>query len=89
MLEPHRLFPHLHLRPLKLSLGAMLGGLLLVCVQLVLLQAGLVRAQGTLDVWYGPRCAEAPETVMGEAVRSPILRYELMYPLMMKERLWG
>ena len=42
-----------------------------------------------VNEWYGARCAEVPETVMGEAVYTPILRYELMYPLIMKERLWG
>ena len=53
MLEPHRLLPHLELRPLKLSLCAMLGGLLLLCVKMVLLQVGPVEAQGTLDVCPG------------------------------------
>ena len=53
MLEPHRSFPRLELRPLKLSLGAMLGGLLLLCVQLALLRVGPVEAQGTLDVCPG------------------------------------
>ena len=53
MLEPHRLLPRLQLRPLKLALGSMLGGLLVLCVQMALLQVGPVEAQGTLDVCPG------------------------------------
>jgi uncharacterized repeat protein (TIGR01451 family) len=40
-------------RPLLLALGTMLLSLSVLCVQLALLQAGLVRAQGTLDVCSG------------------------------------
>jgi len=40
-------------RPLNIALAAMLLSLSVLCVQLVLLQAGLVRAQGTLDVCSG------------------------------------
>ncbi len=40
-------------KPLILALGAMLLSLSVLCVQLVLLQAELVRAQGTLDVCSG------------------------------------
>ena len=38
---------------------------------------------------YGARCSEVGETVLGEPLHTPILRYELMFPLVMKERLWG
>jgi uncharacterized repeat protein (TIGR01451 family) len=38
---------------------------------------------------YGVRCSEVTDTVLGEALHTPILRYELLFPLGMKERLWG
>jgi uncharacterized repeat protein (TIGR01451 family) len=38
---------------------------------------------------YGVVCSEVTDTVLGEALHTPILRYELLFPLGMKERLWG
>jgi uncharacterized repeat protein (TIGR01451 family) len=37
---------------------------------------------------YGVTCSEVTDTVLGEALHTPILRYELLFPLGMKERLW-
>ena len=53
MFEAYRPFLHRDLRPLRLALGAMLGGFLLLCVQVVLLRQGSVGAQGALDVCPG------------------------------------
>jgi uncharacterized repeat protein (TIGR01451 family) len=46
-------------------------------------------AEEVVNGSYGVRCSEVTETVLGEALHTPILRYELLFPLGMKERLWG
>ncbi|HJX39555.1 MAG TPA: hypothetical protein VJ714_13225, partial [Anaerolineae bacterium] len=53
MSERHDLFSSSRIKALKIALVAILASLIALCAQVLLLQAGLVRAQGTLDVCPG------------------------------------
>lgn len=53
MFEGHDLVSRSRIKALKIASCAILASLLVLCAQVVLLQAGSVRAQGTLDVCSG------------------------------------